>query len=299
MGSARDRTLRAWREFGHWRRGRPFAAGVFLLASGVAIIVPPYATFRVADVVVSITTIGGVSALLIGALLTICGLSLWLRPQFRFAAGVTAMLLSLIALAATNLGGFLVGTLFGVLGAALALAWTDRPRRPRGTGWKVLRRGAVVFVPLVLVADVTALEDVTPARSWTMSASAVHLHGIIYHGIDRIMVDGRPTRTMRFTVDRIEITDMVQKSDLGNGHQLVIMTAPGCVSTATGGTELFVLRLTAVVSLLGLLGIPVDFTPDHPPPLVPPFLVLTEATLVNALVRGATLAIPEAQLLVR
>ncbi|PWW63359.1 DUF6114 domain-containing protein [Actinokineospora spheciospongiae] len=120
------------RVFARWRRGRPFRAGVFLLLSAVAIAVPPYATFRLGDAVISIRTLGGVSALLIGALMAICGLSLWVRPQYRIAAGTTAALLSLVALVTSNLGGFLVGTLSGLIGSALALAWTDRPRAGQG-----------------------------------------------------------------------------------------------------------------------------------------------------------------------
>ncbi|MCG8915204.1 DUF6114 domain-containing protein [Actinokineospora sp. PR83] len=130
--------------FARRRRERPFRAGVFLLVSAVAIAVPPYATFRLGDAVISIRTLGGVSALLIGALMAICGLSLWVRPQYRIAAGTTAALLSLIALVTSNLGGFLVGTLSGLVGSALALAWTDRPRAARAAAG---RRSSVPSAP--------------------------------------------------------------------------------------------------------------------------------------------------------
>ncbi|WP_204845417.1 DUF6114 domain-containing protein [Saccharothrix algeriensis] len=303
MGAARGRARRAWREFGHWRRGRPFTAGVLLLLSAALIALPPYATFRVGDVLISITTVGGVSALLIGVLLAVCGLSLWLRPRFRFAAGVAAALLSLIALVATNLGGFVVGTLAGLTGAALALAWTDRPRPPR----RVVRRGgpallvvvAVGLAPAAGAAPPAGREAVPPARSWTATASAVRLEGLAYHGVVRIVVDGRPTRTMRFTARHVEATDPTQVARLGNGRDLVITTAPGRTATATGAVELFALRLTGVVSVLGLVGIPFDLTPDHPPPLVPPSLVLTDVTAVNAWTSSAALAVPDAELVIR
>ncbi|MEV6823371.1 DUF6114 domain-containing protein [Amycolatopsis sp. NPDC051102] len=301
MSGAHERARRALRDFGHWRRSRPFSAGAFLLLSGVVIMLPPYATFRWGDVLISITTIGGVSALLIGVLLVICGLSLWLRPQFRFAAAVTAMLLSLVAMAVTNLGGFLVGTLAGVIGAALALAWTDQPRAPRGRRRSMLR-GLVVLGLIAVAVDVmpvAARDDRTPARSWTLSASTLRLDGVVYHGIDRITVDGRLTRTMRFTVERIEATDPVQVGELGNGHELVTAARRGGVATASGRIELFAMRVTGVVTLLGLVGIPVDFTPDHPPPLVPPSVVLTDATTVNAQARGGAIVIPNARLTIR
>ncbi len=300
MGMAQERARRAFRDFGHWRRSRPFAAGMFLVLSSVAIMIPPYATFRWGDVLVSITTLGGVSALLIGMLLAICGLSLWFRPQFRFAAALTAMVLSLVALGVTNLGGFLAGTLAGVIGAALGLAWTDQPRAPRGKRRSMLR--CLVVIGLVVIASdvlpVAARDEVTPARSWTFSASTLRLDGVVYHGIERILVDGSPTMTMKFTVNRVEATDPVQIGELGKGHQLITAARRG-FSPPSSTTELFSLRVTGVVSLLGLVGIPVDFTPEHPPPLVPPSVVLTKVTTVNAQVRGGAIVIPNARLTIR
>ncbi|MGM1059039.1 DUF6114 domain-containing protein [Saccharothrix sp. Mg75] len=296
MGSVRRRADRARRDFRDWRRGRPFAAGAFLVLSGLVIVIPPYATLRVGDVLVSVTTVGGVSALLIGTLLGICGASLWLRPRFRFAAGVTAMLLSLVALAATNLGGFLIGTLLGVVGAALALAWTDEPRPPRRA-----RRAAAVVSLLAFAAGAAPLQarDVPPAAGWTLLAGAVELSGLAYHGVDHVQVDGRPARAMRFTAAVIRVTDPVQVGDLGNGRRVVLAVPHGGLSTAAGDIELFVLRITGRVSLLGLLSVPVDFTPDTPPPLVPTSVVLTDVTAVNALVRGGEVTIPGAELAVR
>ncbi|RKT54517.1 DUF6114 domain-containing protein [Saccharothrix australiensis] len=292
------RTCRAWRGFRDWRRSRPFTAGALLVLSGVVIALPPYAGFRVGDVLVSITTVGGVSALLIGALLGICGLSLWLRPRFRFAAGVAAALLSLVALVVTNLGGFVVGTLAGLVGAALALAWTDRPRPPRRS---VPRTGSSLLVVIAAAAGTGApsAREVPAGRSWTVSASAVRLEGVAYHGIDRVVVDGRPTRAMRFTAHRVEVTDAVQVGDLGNGHELVITTARDATPAVAGSVDLFALRVTGVFSVLGLIGIPFDFTPDHPPPLVPSAAVLTDVTAVNALASGSALAVPDAELVIR
>ncbi|MFB9433874.1 DUF6114 domain-containing protein [Streptoalloteichus tenebrarius] len=134
--SAPARLAQGWRAFRTWRRGRPFWAGLFLGLSGVVILVPPYATLRIGDLTLAIRTIGGVSSLVIGVLLITVGLSLWVRPQFRLVAGVAAMLLALVSLVTANLGGFVVGAVLGVVGAALAVSWTDqagqaRPRKRR------------------------------------------------------------------------------------------------------------------------------------------------------------------------
>lgn len=298
MGIPWERVRSARRTFGYWRRSRPFTAGVLLLSAGGVIMIPPYATFRVGDLLVSITTIGGVSALLIGTLLAVCGLSLWLRPQFRLAAGVTAAILSLVALVVTNLGGFLVGTLSGLTGAALAVAWTDRPKPPRRS---VLRTGVVLLFVLgqVIGAGAPGARDLPAARSWKVSASTVRLDGVVYHGIERVVVDGRLAETMRFTARRVEAADPVQLADLDNGRRLEIATAPRAGTAVGGSVELFALRVTGIVSVLGLIGIPVDFTPDHPPPLVPPSVVLTDVTAVGALASAATVTVPDGKLVLR
>ncbi|GDY32385.1 DUF6114 domain-containing protein [Gandjariella thermophila] len=128
------RVVGGWRVFRRWRHGRPFWAGLFLLASGVVILLPPYATLRFGDMVISINTLGGVSALVIGCLLLVCAATMWLRPRFRLFAGTAAVLLSLVALVTSNLGGFLVGTVLGLVGGALAVAWSDRRPARRGAG---------------------------------------------------------------------------------------------------------------------------------------------------------------------
>ncbi|WP_394616014.1 DUF6114 domain-containing protein [Lentzea sp. JNUCC 0626] len=123
--------LRAWRGFTAWRRGRPFWAGLFVAGGALIILFPPFVGVKLGDMVISIQTLGGVSALLIGALLAICAATLWLQPKFRLAAGIVTVLLSLVALVVTNLGGFLVGTILSLLGGALAVAWTDEPKKPK------------------------------------------------------------------------------------------------------------------------------------------------------------------------
>ncbi|MFI6096825.1 DUF6114 domain-containing protein [Lentzea sp. NPDC051213] len=123
--------LRIWRGFTAWRRGRPFWAGLFVAAGAFIILFPPFVGVKLGDMVISIKTIGGVSALLIGTLLAICAVSLWLQPKFRLAAGIVTVLLSLVALVVTNLGGFLLGTILSLLGGALAVAWTDEPKKPK------------------------------------------------------------------------------------------------------------------------------------------------------------------------
>ncbi|WNV90084.1 DUF6114 domain-containing protein [Umezawaea sp. Da 62-37] len=164
---------RAWRAFRAWRRGRPFWAGLFVGLSGLVILAPPYANLRLGDLVISIKTFGGVSALLIGVLLEIAAGALWFRPGFRFPAGVVAVLLSLIALVTTNLGGFLVGTILGLLGGALAVSWTDRPRKAKTTGGHgstATPLAALSLVGVVLLQPPTTTEPPPASEAPTSSS---------------------------------------------------------------------------------------------------------------------------------
>ena len=109
--------------FRSWRSTRPFWGGVLLSLSGVCLLLPTFSTFRVGDLLITISTIAGVSTLLLGSLMLVCACTVLLQPAARIPAGVAAMLLALVALPAANFGGFVVGTLLGVFGSAAALAW--------------------------------------------------------------------------------------------------------------------------------------------------------------------------------
>ena len=70
----------AWQRFRRWRTGRPFIPGLLLILSGIVIAAPAYITIHISDLLVMISTISGVSTLLIGALLAMFGLGAWFQP---------------------------------------------------------------------------------------------------------------------------------------------------------------------------------------------------------------------------
>ena len=89
--------------------------------------------------------IGGVFGILIGALLIACGLALWFSPAHKSFYGIAGVLLAVLSFIGTNLGGFFIGMLLGIIGGSLAFAWTPvppgparaeepGPRPPRGPG---------------------------------------------------------------------------------------------------------------------------------------------------------------------
>ena len=113
----------AWGRFKAWRAGRPFIPGLLLILSGIVIAMPAYFTVQISDLLVMISTVSGVSTLLIGALLVMFGLGAWFRPTTATYLGVLGIIVAVIALPTSNLGGFLIGSLLGIVGGALTLAW--------------------------------------------------------------------------------------------------------------------------------------------------------------------------------
>ncbi|MCZ4560870.1 DUF6114 domain-containing protein [Rhodococcus sp. IEGM 1401] len=109
--------------FRQWRATRPFWGGVFLTASGAMLLLPALATVEVGDLLISISTIAGVSTLMLGSMMLVCAFSVLVRAEARVPAGVAAMILALVALPAANFGGYVLGSLFGVIGSAATLAW--------------------------------------------------------------------------------------------------------------------------------------------------------------------------------
>lgn len=116
------------RSFSRWRKGRPFAAGLLMMLAGVVIMAPAYLSFSVSNIQVQISTMGGVSTLVIGILLITCGVMTWFRGEGRLFAGVAAMVLAVLALWQSNFAGFGIGLILGLVGGALALAWDPQPR---------------------------------------------------------------------------------------------------------------------------------------------------------------------------
>lgn len=114
--------------FRTWRGQRPFWAGLFTLLGGIPIAYFPYASLKLGHMTLSMATTAGSGALIIGVLLVTLGLTMWFHHIVRVFAGVAAILLALISIPIANLGGFIVGFLFSLLGGALAISWV--PGKP-------------------------------------------------------------------------------------------------------------------------------------------------------------------------
>ncbi|MFD3323996.1 DUF6114 domain-containing protein [Streptomyces sp. NPDC058701] len=114
--------------FRDWRGNRPFWAGLLIVFGGFPIAYFPYADLRLGNVTLAMATTAGAGSLIIGVLLMTLGITLWFQQNMRVFAGIASILLALVSLPVSNLGGFFIGFLFSLLGGALALSWA--PGKP-------------------------------------------------------------------------------------------------------------------------------------------------------------------------
>ncbi|NUR28454.1 MAG: hypothetical protein HOV83_21875 [Catenulispora sp.] len=111
-----------------FRRTRPFWGGTWMMVGGWVILHYAMAPLQLL-IAHGLASMGGY---LFGGGLMACGLVVWLAPQQRFTFGVIGALLAIGSLLGSNLGGFFVGMLIGVVGASMTLGWGDKkPRRRR------------------------------------------------------------------------------------------------------------------------------------------------------------------------
>lgn len=126
-----DGLLRAWRAFSSWRRSRPFWGGLLIILGAGEILLSERAPLPL------VIHIGfqGLAGYLVPAILLLCGLLLWFNPVQRTFYSLLAVLLALGSWITSNLGGFFVGMLLGLVGGALAFGWA-RSGEP-GPTWQL------------------------------------------------------------------------------------------------------------------------------------------------------------------
>ncbi|MEU8182994.1 DUF6114 domain-containing protein [Micromonospora sp. NPDC049044] len=119
----------AWRLFRRWRRSRPFLGGLFTALAGLEM----FASTRMTLNGLSFHSgASGLLSLLIPIILVTCGLLLWITPAQRLFYSIVAAVTAVYSLIGLNLGGFFVGLLLGIVGSALAFAWTPGPPQTDG-----------------------------------------------------------------------------------------------------------------------------------------------------------------------
>jgi hypothetical protein len=154
--------LLIWRRWRGWRRGRPFWGGLFTVLAALEIGVLPLAPMKV----MLHQGTAGIPGVVLAAAMVVLGLSGWFAPQYRGLAGILTVLLATAALVLSNLGGFMIGTLLGVVGGALIFAWRPVPAAPPeepASGAGPEDRGAPAVVPAAAPAVVSEARSEAPA----------------------------------------------------------------------------------------------------------------------------------------
>ncbi|MFI9200594.1 DUF6114 domain-containing protein [Streptomyces sp. NPDC053048] len=108
-----------WAAWRRWRKGRPFWGGLAAVVAGAEICALPLAPLKI----MLEQGIAGIPSVLMGLVMVVMGLSAWFAPQYRSLAGVLTVMVATAALVMSNLGGFLFGTVVGVIGGGLIFAW--------------------------------------------------------------------------------------------------------------------------------------------------------------------------------
>jgi hypothetical protein len=120
---------RAVRWFRAYRRTRPFWGGLWLALGGVVVVY-----FNRSPLGLALTGGFNHSAgyILGGAMVLFAGVAL-ASPLYARLVGVLGILSAMAAFIGSNFGGFLVGSVLGILGGAMIWGWGElAPRRPAG-----------------------------------------------------------------------------------------------------------------------------------------------------------------------
>ncbi|WP_419996921.1 DUF6114 domain-containing protein [Streptomyces boninensis] len=258
--------------FRDWRRRRPFWGGLLLMASGLELLIVPLSPV---EVLVSLG-LGGLAALGIGLALILAGVFLWVAPHTSPYVSLNALLLSVLSFAATNLGGFVVGSLLGIAGSALAFGW-----KPIGSGAALLAIAALLTASLWRPAPAHAAEPpmaaaTPPAITTTLFAP----EGFTFAGVEELPTRDGPLKVMVLRMDAASLTDYdLTTRDAGSPAQVNLTSA---ALQLRGNVTLYLTKFSGCLQDLVCL----TFTPDKlpVPPVVPPFVYMTDVSAEQALV---------------
>jgi len=112
----------ARRWFAAWRRTRPFWGGLWTIVAGLWIV-------KMMSFSIGLVLTGGwgyAAGYVLGGALVLFGLVAWFAPIYKSLVGVVAFLLALGAFPAANLGGYLVGSVLGIVGGAMVWSWGEK-----------------------------------------------------------------------------------------------------------------------------------------------------------------------------
>ncbi|MBS4174545.1 DUF6114 domain-containing protein [Bacillus sp. FJAT-49736] len=104
--------------FKNWRMSRPFWGATLSLLAGIIILYIPIQLMSIAFAPGNLVVIG----LIFGGLIILIGALGYFFPKFNIVFGVITIFLSVLSVMGA-LGGFLIGTILGIIGGSLSIAW--------------------------------------------------------------------------------------------------------------------------------------------------------------------------------
>ncbi|MEW2416773.1 hypothetical protein AB0953_24015 [Streptomyces sp. NPDC046866] len=128
-----------------------------------------------------------------------------------------------------------------------------------------------------------------PDEPWYLDSSLLTLYGLDYKGIVEVKTaSGKTKKVLKFTADSLDIKDLYQTvgKDKNVAH---LKSRPGSTSKIRGG-EVTMYTESLKGNLFGI--IPIEFSPNSPPPLNVPFAFFTHVKVVQAGQFGGTLTVP-------
>ncbi|WP_433291164.1 DUF6114 domain-containing protein [Actinoplanes sp. CA-030573] len=107
-------------KFWHWRHARPFWGGLLVFLGGFEM----FLTVKAPLPVVVHVGMQGFIGYLLPILIALLGVLLIVQPAQHVFYSLVAVVMCLASWLTSNLGGFVVGLLLGIVGSALAFAWS-------------------------------------------------------------------------------------------------------------------------------------------------------------------------------
>jgi hypothetical protein len=104
--------------FRKWRRTRPFWGALISAIAGFTILWVPLNLYLSSFLPGSLAVIG----LIFGGVIILLGLLGFFFPQYSTMLGIFTIFFSILSIIGA-LGGFLFGTIFGLIGGSISIAW--------------------------------------------------------------------------------------------------------------------------------------------------------------------------------
>ncbi|WTS98353.1 DUF6114 domain-containing protein [Streptomyces sp. NBC_00096] len=284
-----------------WRRTRPFWGGLLVILGGTELLLVPLSPLTV---LVSLG-LGGIAAIGIGLALIAAGAFLWFLPQTRAYVSVHALLLSVLSFVATNLGGFLLGMLLGIAGSALAFGWTPLPDPAAGGEGPYVPsldgsgpRTLAAALPVVLLASLvagapgakaaraaqaapTAASTAAPTAARTpptVTTSLFAPQDFAFAGVTHVPTADGPLKVLVLRMRAATLTDYRLRTRDGKDEYGLAARK----LDLSGDVTLYLTKFSGCIE--GLLC--VTFSPEGlpAPPVIPPFVFMTQVSAEQALV---------------